>query len=114
LFVHFVGFLAGFVINRRVMGQLAISRAFGDFDFKDATRCAAPLVIATPETKTVNLLTPAAELFASNRFGSAAPVSFAVLACDGLFDVLTDREVCDFIAHRLNDGSSVQAIAEVC
>jgi serine/threonine protein phosphatase PrpC len=37
----------GFVARNRVVGQLAVSRAFGDFGLKDK----APLVIADPEVK---------------------------------------------------------------
>lgn len=39
----------GFVIHKRIMGELAISRALGDADFKDTYK----LVIATPEIQMV-------------------------------------------------------------
>ena len=41
--------LTGFVIHKRVMGELAITRALGDADFKDTYQ----LVIATPEIQKV-------------------------------------------------------------
>jgi hypothetical protein len=59
--------LGGFVINNRVMGELAVSRAFGDSEFKkaiqqsmieensdmeiDASNWDQPLIIAEPEVK---------------------------------------------------------------
>ena len=83
------------------MGELAVSRAFGDAEFKkgineilgdDApiaggggradnnpdTDLSKPLIIAEPEVQAITL-TPADD--------------FMLLACDGLFDVLTNQEV---------------------
>ncbi len=40
---------AGFIVHKRVMGELAITRALGDIDYKESTQ----LVIATPEIREV-------------------------------------------------------------
>jgi len=78
----------GFVSFRRVLGRLAVSRAFGDEEYKtisDHTK-GKPLVIAEPEIR-VEQLTPQDE--------------FLFMACDGLFDVFTSQEAVDFIHSRL-------------
>jgi len=78
----------GFVSFRRVLGRLAVSRAFGDVEYK-----AVPdrpggqsLVIAEPEIR-LEQLTPQDE--------------FLFMACDGLFDVFGSQEAVDFIHARL-------------
>jgi len=74
----------GFVSFHRVMGRLAVSRAFGDEEYK-----AMPdrsYVIADPEIR-VEQLTPQDE--------------FLFMACDGLFDVFSSQEAVDFIYGRL-------------
>jgi len=69
----------GFVSFRRVLGRLAVSRAFGDEELK-------PLVIADPEIR-VEQLTPQDE--------------FLFMACDGLFDVFSSQEAVEFMHSRL-------------
>lgn len=61
--------LGGFVIRRRVMGVLAVARAFGDFLLKK-------YVPAQPYTSTTKL---------------DARSQFIILACDGIWDVLEDQ-----------------------
>mmetsp|Transcript_30156 Transcript_30156/g.35566 ORF Transcript_30156/g.35566 Transcript_30156/m.35566 type:complete len:593 (-) Transcript_30156:238-2016(-) len=101
----------GFVINKRVMGELAVSRAFGDAEFKkgiseilgeenvgrgeenpdhDLTQ---PLVIAEPEFQCVDL---------------DEKDDFLILACDGLFDVMTNQAVCDMVLSELNKHGDAQ------
>ncbi|KAL7499639.1 hypothetical protein ACHAWT_010336 [Skeletonema menzelii] len=102
----------GFILHKRVMGELAITRAFGDKSFKmgikamleedadelgaggvsdDATKdLTAPLVSAEPEIASI-VLTHDDE--------------FLLLACDGLFDVFKSQDAITFarqelIAHR--------------
>jgi serine/threonine protein phosphatase PrpC len=90
----------GFIINKRVMGELAVSRAFGDAEFKkgiseilgeenvgkgeenpdhDLTK---PLVIAEPEVQCLDL---------------EPSDDFILLACDGLYDVMTNQAACDMV-----------------
>mmetsp|Transcript_100700 Transcript_100700/g.288587 ORF Transcript_100700/g.288587 Transcript_100700/m.288587 type:complete len:201 (+) Transcript_100700:1099-1701(+) len=110
----------GFIIHKRVMGELAVSRAFGDAEFKkgineilgdDAptagsggradnnpdTDLSKPLIIAEPEVQAVTLI-PADD--------------FLLLACDGLFDVLTNQEACDLILAEMARHGDVQRAAE--
>eukprot|EP00581_Thalassiosira_minuscula_P006850 CAMPEP_0183702868 /NCGR_PEP_ID=MMETSP0737-20130205/825_1 /TAXON_ID=385413 /ORGANISM="Thalassiosira miniscula, Strain CCMP1093" /LENGTH=664 /DNA_ID=CAMNT_0025929549 /DNA_START=362 /DNA_END=2356 /DNA_ORIENTATION=- len=103
----------GFILHKRVMGELAITRAFGDKSFKmgikamleedadelggaggvsdDATKdLTAPLVSAEPEIASIVL---------------SHDDEFLLLACDGLFDVFKSQDAITFarqelIAHR--------------
>ncbi|KAF8819146.1 protein phosphatase 2C domain-containing protein [Cardiosporidium cionae] len=80
----------GYIKARRILGRLAVSRAFGDFEFKTgkSTRNMASLVIVNPEVRYARL-TPDAE--------------FLILACDGLFDVFTSQTAVDFVRNRLKE-----------
>mmetsp|Transcript_5756 Transcript_5756/g.10369 ORF Transcript_5756/g.10369 Transcript_5756/m.10369 type:complete len:656 (-) Transcript_5756:126-2093(-) len=80
----------GFVSFHRVLGRLAVSRAFGDEEYKVAVTksdsISQPLVIAEPEIR-VDQLTPEDE--------------FLFMACDGLFAVFSCQEAVDFLHARL-------------
>jgi serine/threonine protein phosphatase PrpC len=100
----------GFILNKRVMGELAITRAFGDKSFKmgikamleeeaeelagggndEAKDLTAPLVSAEPEIASMIL---------------SHSDEFLLLACDGLFDVFRSQDAIalarqELIAHR--------------
>ena len=69
----------GFVLNKRVNGQLAVSRALGDRQYKVPAR----VVLAEPRVSQV-------ELRPDDRF--------LALACDGVWDVLSTEEAGAFAA----------------
>lgn len=69
----------GMVLNKRVMGLLAVTRSFGDHSIKE-------FVIADPYVQSLSL-TPDCE--------------FLVMGCDGVFDVLSDSEVCAIVLDCL-------------
>ena len=81
----------GHVTMKRVNGDLAVSRALGDFTYKhmDHLPAEAQQVSAEPEVA-VQARTPADE--------------FLVLACDGVWDVMTNQEVCDYILAKTTEG----------
>jgi serine/threonine protein phosphatase PrpC len=98
----------GFVISNRVMGELAVSRAFGDVEFKkgfssliedeDANESNAddfvgPLIIAEPEVQVT--------IIDEND-------QFLLLACDGLFDVFTEDEVVVFVKREMEKHGDTQ------
>lgn len=103
----------GFILHKRVMGELAITRAFGDKSFKMGIKAmleeeaesntgnsmqdgeiskdlSAPLVSAEPEIASMVL---------------SHTDEFLLLACDGLFDVFRSQDAValarqELIAHR--------------
>jgi len=83
----------GFVIHKRVMGELAVSRAIGDMSFKQESA----LVIATPEVTT-----------RAQEEGD----EFVVLACDGLFDVMSNDAVCKFVRAQFQKYRTPEEAAE--
>jgi protein phosphatase 1B len=82
----------GFVEGDRVDGRLALSRALGDFEFKDA---------ATPQPQ--QKVSAEAEVRVRAR-GDADQV--LVVACDGVWDVLSNDEACGFVERQLAGGEA--------
>jgi len=71
----------------RVDGALAVSRSLGDFHFKPQNMSPeACKVTAVPEVQTVT---------------NCAPGDWLLLACDGVFDVMENEDVNEFIGSRL-------------
>jgi protein phosphatase 1G len=92
----------GFVRDNRVNGALAVSRTLGDLDFK--RNAALPpheqMVVATPDVRAFDL---------------ADGDEFLILACDGVWDVMSSQEAVDFVRARLRAGEAPHAAAEaVC
>lgn len=88
-----------FVEFNRVNGNLAVSRALGDFLFKK-NRARSPrqqAVTCFPEVYEKSL---------------DSDWQFIVLACDGIWDVMTSNEVGDFIRHRMDSGYRPEEIVE--
>jgi len=75
----------GFVAYGRVLGQLAVSRSFGDRAFKSIDVSGG----AGAEPRISQLVTAAPDV-ACVRWKVG---DFLVLACDGVWDVMTDQEV---------------------
>lgn len=104
----------GFVFNNRVMGELAVSRAFGDSALKmgitptlieqagmtvetnaeeNIQNWDQPLVIAEPDVE-VTTITENDQFF--------------LLACDGLFDVFTPEDVIAFVRANMEEHGDAQ------
>lgn len=99
----------GFVINNRVMGELAVSRAFGDSEFKKGIQSMIggdggdfaeagdnvdqPLVISEPEIQVTTI---------------TKDDQFVLLACDGLFDVFTCEDVVAFVRENMETHQDAQ------
>jgi protein phosphatase 1G len=89
----------GFVADGRVNGSLNLSRALGDMEYKKAPGVGpeGQAVTAVPEVRGERL-----------QEGD----EFLVLACDGIWDVLTNQEAVDFVRVRLQGGKRPREIAE--
>lgn len=89
----------GYVLGNRVNGNLALSRAFGDFHYKgnDQLPAEQQIVSPCPDVKTIEL---------------NDDVDFLLLACDGIWDVLTSEEVVDFVISHLEHNIEPGMICE--
>jgi serine/threonine protein phosphatase PrpC len=76
-------------VQRSETDRMAVSRSFGDFEYKGNTELAADeqAVVATPE---IQILTRDKERD-----------MFLILACDGVWDVMSSQEVGDFVVSRI-------------
>ncbi|KAK8801377.1 hypothetical protein WA171_004522 [Blastocystis sp. BT1] len=77
--------LGGFVMKQRVLGILAISRSFGDHSCKQ-------YITAEPYVRSMELTKDS---------------EFLVLACDGVFDVLSDEDVTRIVKEEVANVSVV-------
>jgi protein phosphatase PTC1 len=79
----------GFILRSRVLGMLAVTRSFGDHNLKK-------FVTARP--------------FTSERILDENS-SFLIIACDGLWDVVSDQEAVNFVNEQLDNGVDFSNIA---
>ncbi|KAJ1917426.1 Protein phosphatase 2C 2 [Tieghemiomyces parasiticus] len=89
----------GFIEFGRVNGNLALSRAIGDFEFKQNHDLPAEKQIVTADPDVIrHEITPEDE--------------FIVVACDGIWDVLKSSEVVHYVQKHLARGESLSQICE--
>jgi len=74
--IHRIEKNGGLIMKSRVNGMLAVTRSLGDQFFKD-------LVIGSPYTTSVEL--------------NKDTDKFLIIACDGLWDVISDQQACEMI-----------------
>lgn len=88
----------GFIEYGRVNGNLALSRAIGDFEFKKNYSLAAErqIITADPDVTSHDL---------------TEEDEFLVLACDGIWDCLSSQQVIDIVRRLVYEG---MAITEIC
>lgn len=87
--------LGGKVLFGRVDGELAVSRAFGDIMYKKPA-AKANFVVADPFVNKIQL---------------DRSCKYLILACDGLWDVMTHEEAMKFIDDCFSDGKTIQECA---
>nr|XP_055051975.1 protein phosphatase, Mg2+/Mn2+ dependent, 1Na (putative) [Misgurnus anguillicaudatus] len=78
----------GSVTLQRINGSLAVSRALGDYDFKEVEL----------KTQTEQLVSPEPEVYELRR---TPEDEFLVVACDGVWDAVGNEELCAFVRNRL-------------
>lgn len=89
----------GYVTDGRVNGNLNLSRAIGDLEYKRNSDLSAyeQLIIAVPDVKKREL-TPDDE--------------FIVMGCDGIWEVKPNQAIVDFVSERIKKGMALAKIAE--
>ena len=92
----------GFVSNEgRVNGNLNLSRSLGDLKYKQVKGVSreGQMITAEPDVSVTTL---------------CSDDRFFVLACDGVWDIMTCQEICDFVSERLDAGiSTVDIVKQV-
>lgn len=90
----------GYVSWGRVNGNLALSRAIGDFEFKRTFELPVEqqIVTAFPEVLEKDILEGEDE--------------FLVLACDGIWDCLSSQDVVDIVRRSVANGKELKDICE--
>ncbi|KAJ2400332.1 Protein phosphatase 2C 2 [Coemansia sp. RSA 2559] len=89
----------GYVEFGRVNGNLALSRAIGDFEFKN-NRTLSPekqIVTAMPDVI---------------KHTISADDEFLVVACDGIWDCMTNQQVVQFVHAKISEGKKLDQVCE--
>lgn len=89
----------GWVDSGRVNGNLALTRALGDFVFKTSENLKPEEQVVTADPDVIEV-----ELTRDHEF--------IVLACDGIWDCLTNEQVVWYVRTRLAAGDSPEKICE--
>lgn len=89
----------GSVMIQRVNGSLAVSRALGDYDYKKSANLlpTEQLVSAEPDLSIID---------------RSEEDEFLILACDGVWDVMTNQDVISYIRSRLMVFSDLKQVCE--
>lgn len=94
----------GMILNRRVMGGIAVTRSIGDVTVKHGMG-GAFLVSPEPDVVELQLL--------PSTLSSSAPPSFVIMACDGVWDVLTENDAGAMVADALSMGCDATSAARI-
>ena len=81
----------------RVNGTLAVARAMGDFSFKREKKMSAEEQQVTCDHEI-------------RKFGLERNDEFLILACDGIWDVMTSQEAVDFVGGKIKEGKELKQI----
>uniref|UniRef100_H3AUD4 protein-serine/threonine phosphatase n=2 Tax=Latimeria chalumnae TaxID=7897 RepID=H3AUD4_LATCH len=87
----------GTVTLQRINGSLAVSRALGDFDFKEVEW----------RSQTEQLVSPEPEVYEIER---SEKDEFIILACDGIWDTINNEELCKFVCSRLQLKEDLESV----
>lgn len=92
----------GTVLIQRVNGSLAVSRALGDFEYKNNSNRRPDQQLVSPE--------PEISVYSQDST-TKAQIAFIVLACDGIWDVMSNEELAAYILGRMNVTDDLCEIA---
>ena len=92
----------GTVLIQRVNGSLAVSRALGDFEYKNNSNRRPDQQLVSPEPDITSH---------PRQLTSDEHVAFIALACDGVWDVITNEELATYILARMNVTDD---LSEIC
>ena len=89
----------GSVFNGRVNGNLSLSRALGDFDYKGQNNLKRDeqLITATAEIKHKVL---------------NAQSEFLILGCDGIWETLPTQKITEFVREKLAEKKNLKDVVE--
>ncbi|XP_077994974.1 protein phosphatase 1B-like [Glandiceps talaboti] len=87
----------GSVMIQRVNGSLAVSRALGDYEYKRVEG----------KGQCEQLVSPEPEVLIAERCDKDEAI---ILACDGIWDVMSTEELCDFVRSRLQITDNLETI----
>ncbi|EZG44348.1 protein phosphatase 2C, partial [Gregarina niphandrodes] len=91
----------GYIEHGRVDGNLNLSRTLGDLFYKrnKTLRPEQQKITAYPDVM-ITGITPQDQ--------------FIIIACDGIWDCLTNQQACEFVLSRLGDNPTPQHLSAIC
>jgi len=89
----------GYIIDGRVNGNLNLSRALGDFEYKKNTD-------KTPGEQLISAVPDIAKREMTSND------ELMVIGCDGIWECLTNQQIAEFVKDKLDEGKSVTKTVE--
>ncbi|CAO2174773.1 unnamed protein product [Urochloa humidicola] len=89
----------GYINDGYVNDRLNITRSFGDFDLKGNDNLLAEDQIITDKPQLITAKLP-------------EEAEFIILACDGIWDVMTSEEVMKFVHEHINSEDKLSGVCE--
>lgn len=92
---------AGGTVQRgRINGNLAVSRSLGDFFYKnDTSRKPEEQMVSPVPDVTVTDIRPGED-------------QFLIIACDGVWDVVTEQDACYLVSEMLGEGKDLEDVCK--
>ncbi len=89
----------GYIVDGRINGNLNLSRAIGDLEYKknNDIKVHEQLIVAVPEIKQRTL---------------TSDDEMIVLGCDGIWECLTNQQICEFLQGKIKDGKNISVAVE--
>jgi serine/threonine protein phosphatase PrpC len=87
----------GFIIDGRVNGNLNLSRAIGDLEYKKNPKLKPEeqLISAMPDVKVIPM---------------EGDDTYILMGCDGVWEILSDEEICKIVKDKLSTEKSLSTI----